>query len=219
MRLLTGPEPVVVNTAQAAVGPQFDDGRQGHDALEPPRQFVLSGGRHEKFPERSEARTLVGRCDGVSRAEHVVEQVGLRPGPLGDAFADRTVETPKVLLDGTEVREELSGESSELLEPLHDCPVIKHSDITLERAADLVIDRVASAPKIGQPILNIRVGAHVELAEQLDHVQEPRLGADEAGIAERCDHGDGPLRSGCEREMRLVGGRWIEPSQETALVG
>jgi hypothetical protein len=85
------------------------------EAVQQLGQLGLALMRQQEVEKCLEAAALVGICDRISASKDLIEELTLRARPSGNSLPKPPVESAEVLLDLSEVRQQLAGVSSELV--------------------------------------------------------------------------------------------------------
>src|SRR5262245_58164695 len=129
-----------MDRAETAVG--LDRVQPGHP-FQQIRELVLSGLGQQEVVEGMEAASLVGSGDVGSAAHELGQELALRSVPARDLLPRRTVQDAEVVLDLTEVAEQLTCGRGELLVAIAHCRVVEDGNVPSFGGSNLRVELVA----------------------------------------------------------------------------
>ena len=171
-RMLPGVLPIVVDPTHSGIRAHACDGRQGHHAGEVVGEFLAAIAGHQEIPERLEAAPLVGIGDGVATLHDVVQQFVLGPSPERDAFAHLTIQGPEILLDLTEVGQQVARHLHELLEAVPNLGLVQHRQFPGLDPFDLGFDFRLAPMQVGDALFGIGLGTRLDLFQKVYQCQQ-----------------------------------------------
>ena len=195
-------QPVVVDMPQPRIALGHGLAQLVQRLVQQPGQFLLPGWLKQEVVEGLEGAPLVGPGDGLSAAEHVIEELALAALPPGDLLPQLPVQSRSSPRPGGSPtaapmrsrRAAGTGRGRHWRPAGGHLPASARSRLRSPAAAGRAL---RSAPGVG-------LGAVHDLPQQLENGVQPRLGADELALAQRTHPRQCLLHGGGGVEVRLV---------------